>query len=156
MTTSIYHPSPVGILEITADNTVLERVQITADNRSPQPDTSANALILAAIQQLDEYFAGLRTIFTIPLATAATPFQRRLRLELAQIPYGTTISYSQLARNCDRPNAARAIASALAANPLHIVIPCHRVIHADGTLSGYAAGTAAKRYLLELERKNAR
>ncbi len=159
-TITFHHQSPVGLLELTATDSELQRVRIIPYGHIvAQPDpaqTTGNAILRQTCNQLDEYFSGQRTCFTIPLSPAASPFQRRLRNALIQLPYGATISYGQLARICGNRNAARAIASALAANPLHIVIPCHRVIRADGALSGYAAGPQAKRYLLQLEGKVAK
>lgn len=105
-------------------------------------------------RQLGEYFAGRRRGFDVPVDLAlATPFQRTVLDRLAaMVPYGATTSYGRLAEDLDRPGAARAIGAALGANPVCIVLPCHRVVAASGALTGYAGGLAAKRLLLELER----
>lgn len=106
-----------------------------------------------AIAQLDEYFAGLRRQFDIPLLLVGTPFQKSVWTELLAIPYATTISYAELARRIDRPTAVRAVANSNGANALSIFVPCHRVIGADSSLTGYAGGLLAKNYLLNLEKK---
>lgn len=104
-----------------------------------------------AIAQLDEYFAGLRRQFDIPLLLVGTPFQKSVWTELLAIPYATTISYAELARRIGRPTAVRAVANSNGANALSIFVPCHRVIGADSSLTGYAGGLLAKNYLLNLE-----
>lgn len=106
-----------------------------------------------AIAQLDEYFAGLRRQFDIPLLLVGTPFQKSVWTELLAIPYATTISYAELARRIGRPTAVRAVANSNGANALSIFVPCHRVIGADSSLTGYAGGLLAKNYLLNLEKK---
>ena len=103
------------------------------------------------IDQLNEYFAGKRREFDLPLAPRGTEFQLACWNELQRIAYGTTISYSELARRIARPNAVRAVGAANGANPIPIVIPCHRVIGANGTLTGYGGGLHIKRALLALE-----
>ncbi len=107
----------------------------------------------AAIQ-LDEYFAGTRCAFSVPLLFAGTEFQKTVWNELLHIPYGTTISYADLARRIGKPTAVRAVANANRANALSIFVPCHRVIGTDGSLTGYAGGLPAKQYLLEHEKGN--
>ncbi len=109
-------------------------------------------LLDSAARQLDDFFAGKRRSFSIPLHAAGTDFQRRVWDALQSIPYGTTISYAQLAREVGRPSAVRAIAGAVGANPMSIFVPCHRVIGSDGALTGYAGGLEAKHFLLELEK----
>lgn len=104
-----------------------------------------------AIAELDEYFAGSRRQFDIPLLLVGTPFQKSVWTQLLSIPYATTISYAELARRIDRPTAVRAVANANGANALSIFVPCHRVIGADRALTGYAGGLPAKNYLLHLE-----
>ena len=103
------------------------------------------------VRQLQEYFAGGRRDFDLPLDLAGTPFQRRAWLALASIPYGTTLSYGEQARRLGVPGAARAVGSANAANPIPIVLPCHRLVGADGSLTGYGGGLDAKRALLAHE-----
>lgn len=107
-----------------------------------------------AIWQLAEYFAGIRREFSIPFTLRGTEFQELVWSELLRIPYGQTVTYAELAERIGRPKSARAIGAANARNPLTILVPCHRVIGADGSLTGYAAGVDIKAGLLELE-KNA-
>ncbi|HEV8628830.1 MAG TPA: methylated-DNA--[protein]-cysteine S-methyltransferase [Thermoanaerobaculia bacterium] len=101
--------------------------------------------------ELQDYFAGRRRDFSLPLAPRGTVFQRRVWAELCRIPYGATISYRELAARLGNPAACRAVARANATNPIAIVIPCHRVIGADGSLTGYGGGLDRKRWLLERE-----
>jgi methylated-DNA-[protein]-cysteine S-methyltransferase len=103
-------------------------------------------------EQLDEYFAGRRRRFDLPLAPAGTPFQRQVWEALAAIPYGETRTYGEVARSLGRPDASRAVGAANGANPLPIVIPCHRVVGSDGSLTGFGGGLETKSALLELER----
>jgi len=104
-----------------------------------------------AARQLDEYFAGERQAFTMPTLFAGTDFQKRVWAELRKIPFGTTISYGQLARRMGCPKAVRAVAKANGANAMSIIVPCHRVVGSNGKLTGYAGGLAAKAYLLRRE-----
>lgn len=108
-------------------------------------------LLAQAEEELNEYFAGLRRTFTLPLAPKGTPFQQAVWARLLQIPYGETRTYGQLAAALGRPGASRAVGGACRCNPIGILIPCHRVVGAQGGLTGYAGGLEAKRYLLELE-----
>ena len=105
-----------------------------------------------AEEQLNEYFAGVRREFDLPLAAKGTPFQQAVWAQLHKIPYGEVRTYGQLAAALGKPKASRAVGSACHRNPLCIVVPCHRVIGADGSLTGYAEGLEIKEYLLELER----
>lgn len=104
-----------------------------------------------ARRQLEEYFAGSRQNFDLPLNPGGTDFQRRVWRTLLDIPYGTAISYRELARRADCPRGYQAVGQANGRNPLPILIPCHRVIGADGTLGGYSGGLDRKRFLLDLE-----
>jgi len=114
-------------------------------------DAAAHPLAAQVQQELDEYFAGARREFSIPLATRGTEFQRRVWSELLKIPYGTTVSYTELTLRLGEIKALRAVGRANGANPVWIIIPCHRVIGANGELTGYAGGLEVKRRLLELE-----
>ncbi len=107
--------------------------------------------VLDAARQLDEYFARRRREFDLPLSLAGTDFQKSVWLALADIPYGETISYAELARWVGRPTAYRAVGQANGANPIAVILPCHRVIAADGTIGGYGGGLGTKRTLLALE-----
>lgn len=110
-----------------------------------------SAIIAKAERQLDEYFAGKRTTFDIPLLFAGTAFQKRVWDALLEIPYGETVSYVGLAGLLGKPEAVRATANAIGANAISIFVPCHRIIGSDGTLTGYAGGLDAKKHLLQLE-----
>ena len=102
-------------------------------------------------EQLDEYFAGGRTTFDLPLTMTGSPFQRRVWRALQDIPYGETISYGELARRVGAPATPRNVGSANGRNPVSVIVPCHRVIGADSSLTGYGGGLERKRILLELE-----
>jgi len=104
-----------------------------------------------AAAQLHEYFSGRRRSFTVPLALDGTPFQRQVWEHLQRVRYGTTVSYAELARRVGRPGGARAVGHANARNPVAVIVPCHRVVGTDGTLTGYGGGLTAKRWLLEIE-----
>jgi methylated-DNA-[protein]-cysteine S-methyltransferase len=107
-------------------------------------------------RQLSEYFAGKRKTFDLPVAPRGTEFQKRIWAELVRIPYGETVSYAELAKRVGNQGAARAVGRANATNPIAIVVPCHRVIGADGSLTGYAYGVEMKRSLLDFERGQTR
>ena len=112
---------------------------------------ATSAVIDSARRQLDEYFSGKRKVFDIPLLFLGTSFQKRVWQTLVNIPYGKTVSYSDLAKQIGMPSAVRAVANANRANAISIFVPCHRVIGSNGTLTGYAGGLSAKQYLLQLE-----
>ncbi len=113
------------------------------------PDGAGNP---AVARQLSEYFSGERKTFDLPMAADGTEFQKKVWAELIRIPYGETISYAELARRAGSDGAARAVGRANATNPIAIIVPCHRVIGADGSLTGYAYGVNVKRSLLDFER----
>ena len=110
-----------------------------------------STVIERAVAQLDEYFAGRRTAFDVPLLFAGTDFQKTVWDKLLDIPFGETISYGEMARQIGRPKSVRAVANANGANAISIFAPCHRVIGSDHTLTGYGGGLAAKEFLLRLE-----
>lgn len=114
-----------------------------------------SCILADTADQLDEYFQGTRTSFTIPLLITGTPFQHDVWTELTKIPYGMTISYAGLALRTGNPQAVRAVASANAVNPISILVPCHRVIGSDHRLTGYGGGLEAKQMLLALETRGA-
>lgn len=111
----------------------------------------ADTAFAAAVDQLEEYFAGQRTEFELELEMAGTPFQRRVWSALMTIPYGQTRSYGEIAMQLDAPGASRAVGLANGRNPIAIIVPCHRVIGANGKLTGYGGGLSRKRALLDLE-----
>ncbi|MFZ5954504.1 MAG: methylated-DNA--[protein]-cysteine S-methyltransferase [Candidatus Dependentiae bacterium] len=150
--------SPIGDIYLIASDKGLSGVYHSVQP-IPMLDSSDSLLnkqrvILAhASRELTEYFENKRTTFTVPLDIQGTPFQQKVWQSLLEIPYGKTISYKQLAAMVGNPKASRAVGSANGKNPLWIIIPCHRVIAANGTLGGYAGGLAAKKHLLDLEQK---
>jgi methylated-DNA-[protein]-cysteine S-methyltransferase len=140
--------TPIGPLLLRGRD-ALERIAFAG---APEPvDRRDDQAFAAARAQLAEYFAGARTVFELELAPLGTPFQLRVWEELRRIPYGETIAYAELARRAGRPEAPRAAGHANGRNPLPIVVPCHRVIGSNGSLTGYGGGLHAKRFLLELE-----
>ncbi|MGM9734097.1 MAG: methylated-DNA--[protein]-cysteine S-methyltransferase [Prevotella sp.] len=151
-------PSPFGWLRLESDGDVLTACRWTDKAIGDSSDTlqedsgDVPLCITAALRQLDEYFRGGRRTFDLPIRLCGTDFQKAVWHQLSLIPYGTTISYSTLASLIGNPNAARAVAQACHRNPLAVIIPCHRVIGANGSLTGYASGVERKRGLLDIER----
>jgi methylated-DNA-[protein]-cysteine S-methyltransferase len=151
---TLEYESPLGTLTLESDGTALRRIRLPRERWSPDPDQERRldpVPFAAAVAQLDEYFAGTRDRFDLELAPGGTAFQRRVWARLREIPRGATVTYAELARRVGNPAACRAVGAANGRNPLPIVVPCHRVIGSDGTLTGYAGGLPAKRKLLELE-----
>lgn len=142
--------TPLGLLRLVSDGKRLLAIEFEGRHGQPCDDGSDPALAACAAQ-LSEYFAGERRAFDLPLAPAGTAFQRRVRAALLQIPYGELRSYREIARAIGQPNAVRAVGAANGRNPLPIVVPCHRVVGSDGSLTGFAGGLEVKRRLLELE-----
>ncbi len=144
--------TPIGELLLTADDDgALTAVDLPNRHRDTAGLERDDEHLADARRQLTEYFAGERTSFDLPLRPQGAPFQRRVWDALLQIPYGETASYGELARELGHPTAARAVGAANGRNPIAIVVPCHRVIGADGSLIGYAGGLECKRALLDLE-----
>ena len=150
--------SPIGPLLLTSDATALTGLYMEVQGKGGRPvlgsdareDASAGALP-SAVRQLDEYFTGKRRDFNLPLALRGTPFQEQVWQALTEIPYGATWSYGQLAERIGNPRAVRAVGLANGRNPISILVPCHRVIGADGSLTGYGGGLERKRWLLAHE-----
>jgi methylated-DNA-[protein]-cysteine S-methyltransferase len=146
--------SPIGGLLLAGDGRALRRLAFVRD-RAPEPEPAwqadANGRLDAVCRELGAYFAGRLTRFETPVAPQGTPFQQRVWAALCEIPYGTTTSYSALARRIGAEKAVRAVGAANGANPIAIVVPCHRVIGADGSLTGFGGGLPVKRALLDLE-----
>ena len=146
--------SPIGPLTLLGDGERLTGLRMAAQRHAAPVATEAvrdHGPFAAAIAQLEAYFAGERRSFDLPLHLDGTPFQVRVWQALREIPYGTTTSYGALARRIGSPGAVRAVGLANGRNPISIVVPCHRVIGADGSLTGYGGGLDRKRYLLGLE-----
>lgn len=141
--------SPIGLLTIVVnEDGHLAELRFTRDD-VPRQLPTANCQPVA--RQLDEYFAGKRKTFDIPLAMKGTPFQLAVWNELTRIGYGDTISYAELAHRIGRPAAVRAVGAANGANPIPVIVPCHRVIGTNGSLTGYGGGIERKQWLLALE-----
>jgi methylated-DNA-[protein]-cysteine S-methyltransferase len=148
-------PSPVGPLLLASDGEALCLIEFEHPRhpfrRGGDWQECEDEVLRETRRQLDEYFDGTRHGFTLPLAPRGTGFQQQVWLALRDIPYGQTISYAQLAQRLQMPTATRAVGAANGRNPLPIVVPCHRVIGADGSLTGFGGGLPTKRFLLELE-----
>ncbi|RFS20450.1 methylated-DNA--[protein]-cysteine S-methyltransferase [Chitinophaga silvatica] len=153
MEVGIYHlriDSPVGAIQITGTHEFINAISFTEEppENFPKPPT----LLLDCAQQLYEYFSGTRKTFDLPLFQEGTDFQQQVWTQLLAIPFGQTISYQQLARRIKNPGSIRAVGTTNGKNRLAIVVPCHRVIGSNGTLTGYAGGLWRKRWLIEHER----
>jgi methylated-DNA-[protein]-cysteine S-methyltransferase len=152
------HPSPLGILLLAASQSGLRSLTFCPDSMPCTPDQGsrsdsarARRIIELAVAQLDEYFSGQRMRFELPLDSAGTRFQRETWNAIGTIAPGATLSYQQLASRIERPRAARAVGAACARNPLPVVVPCHRVISANGSPGGYLGGAGRKAWLLHHE-----
>jgi methylated-DNA-[protein]-cysteine S-methyltransferase len=156
--THVTVPSPVGPLTIVAQGGKIAGLYMDAQRHAPEaasfglPGDPADEPFAAAAAQLAAYFDGDLTEFDLPLSPAGTDFQLRVWEGLQAIPYGETVSYGELARRLGNPSASRAVGLANGKNPISIVVPCHRVIGANGSLTGYGGGLDRKRFLLGLER----
>jgi methylated-DNA-[protein]-cysteine S-methyltransferase len=143
--------TPIGTLTVVTAETGIRRILWDGE---PPPEGAVEGgsdILDAAVTQIQEYFAGARRTFDLPLDLGGTPFQQKVWLELGSIPFGTTISYGEQARRVGRPQAARAVGAANGRNPVPIVLPCHRVIGSGGALTGFGGGLDTKRTLLRHE-----
>ena len=147
---SITFDSPIGMLTLIGTNSALTSICFNGAGNSFNPCP----LLLRTVTQLREYFAGTRKEFDIPLAPEGTDFQKKVWEELQNIPYGQTRSYGDVAKAVGSPRAARAVGTANNRNPIPILIPCHRVIGADGDMTGYGGGLDKKEFLLKLEQEH--
>lgn len=151
--------SPIGTLAIDVGDDAVCAIYLPGARRPSGPrsnDTGTNGAhrkgpLESAVRQLEEYFAGRRRSFDLPISLSGTDFQREVWESLAEIPYGSVISYAELATMVGRPSAFRAVGQANGANPIPIVLPCHRVVASGGGIGGYGGGLAMKRRLLALE-----
>ncbi|MDB6117716.1 MAG: methylated-DNA--protein-cysteine methyltransferase [Verrucomicrobiaceae bacterium] len=149
-----YYESPLGRILLTGTATHLRGLFFIGQKRErpvPPGSIQSDAPFATVLSQLDDYFAGKPVHFDVPLEMEGTPFQQTVWRALQAIPRGQTITYGQLARNIGSPSAVRAVALANACNRISVIIPCHRVIGANGTLTGYAGGLDKKRWLLDVE-----
>lgn len=158
MNTTTYYSTidcPLGRLFVQGDGEFLTGLFLPQHKGWRGPDASwqqSDAAFTGVREQLAEYFAGTRKQFDVPLKLVGTPFQQRVWRELMAIPFGTTITYGELARRVGQPNASRAVGHANGRNLISIIVPCHRVVGTDGKLTGYAGGVDKKRWLLAWER----
>ncbi len=145
--------SPIGMLILTSNGSALTQLLIAREDEidADGAPVEIDPVLAAAREQLDAYFDMRLTHFDLPLEPRGTEFQRRVWNSLKAIPYGETISYAELARRIDHPKAVRAVGAANGRNPLMIIVPCHRVIGADGSLTGFGGGIDRKRWLLDHE-----
>ena len=155
----VVHPTPVGPLHLASDGASLVACEFEGYERGiahrvlrERTASAADAVIDLARRELDAFFEGRLRAFTVPVAPRGTDFQRKVWSALREIPYGETWSYGALAKRIGSPAAVRAVGAANGQNPVCIVVPCHRVIGADGSLTGFGGGLPRKRYLLALER----
>jgi methylated-DNA-[protein]-cysteine S-methyltransferase len=156
MTTTVYTTidSPIGELLLAGDGHALERLSMQEAPRPYRIDPSwerRDEAFGGVIAQLREYFDGRRETFDVPLALKGNLFELQVWEALCEIPYGTTVSYGHIAARIGQPSAARAVGLANGRNPVALIVPCHRVIGANGSLTGYGGGLERKRFLLDLE-----
>jgi len=140
--------SEQGIVEVTANDSGVTAIAFVS---APTANTQHNAIVQEACKQLNGYFSGTLTQFDLPLAAKGTPFQHQVWQALGEIKYGDTASYADIANAIGNPKAVRAVGMANGKNPIAIVVPCHRVIGSNNTLTGYAGGLSRKQFLLNLE-----
>jgi methylated-DNA-[protein]-cysteine S-methyltransferase len=149
--------SPVGRLLVAGDDGGLRQIRFPKGNRPDLPEShwvKAHNPLEEAILQLEAYFAGKLKKFSLNLCLDVTPFQKKVLTALQQIPYGETASYGEVAEKIGNPLASRAVGQANARNPIPIIIPCHRVVGSNGTLTGFGGGVAVKQALLNLEKRH--
>jgi methylated-DNA-[protein]-cysteine S-methyltransferase len=145
----VIHDSPIGPLSLASNGAGLTHLIFDG---AREPSGVEDEVLAAARRQLDDYFAGKRNGFDLPLDPAGTDFQRRVWMALRDIPFGQTVAYANIAARIGAPKAMRAVGAANGRNPIAIIVPCHRVIGANGTLTGFAGGLPRKQFLLQLER----
>ena len=154
MVNAIVHDSPVGPLTLVSDGGSLVGLHFEGWNPAAGAILRSDPVLAMTARQLDAYFDGRLTTFDLPLAPVGTPFQHCVWSALRAIPFGETRSYGQLAEAIGKPSAMRAVGAANGRNPIAIVVPCHRVIGADGSLTGFGGGIERKKFLLSLEQGN--
>ncbi|WP_299434239.1 methylated-DNA--[protein]-cysteine S-methyltransferase [uncultured Aquimarina sp.] len=147
---TVFIETPLGIASISGDENGVTKISITEDTKE-KPSTKIPDVLEEATAQLQDYFDGKRNNFDIKLNPSGTDFQKKVWKELSKIPFGKTVSYLDIAKRLGDPKCIRAAASANGKNPLWVVVPCHRVIGSDGSLTGYAGGLWRKKWLLDHE-----
>lgn len=152
---TVYYTSPIGTILLEAEDEQLTVVSFRDDVSIAETGTTTSPLLKTTIKQLDEYFAGTLKQFDLPMHPAGTAFQQKVWDQLIKIPYAETVTYLHMAKRLGNVKSIRAAASANGKNPIGIIIPCHRVVGADGKLTGYAGGLHRKQWLLEHEAKMA-
>ena len=140
--------TPLGNIQLSIREDCLSELKFT---QQPVEGELLDPLLLETQKQLGEYFSGQRKIFNLPIGLGGTDFQRKVWLAVGKIPFGQTTTYAKLAEQLGNPAAIRAVGTAIGANPLLIILPCHRIIGSNGSLTGYAGGLDKKKALLELE-----
>lgn len=149
----VFLNSPLGIIKITGDYYYVSGIDFVDENMDDLPENSNSPALKKCSGQLEEYFAGKRKTFDVPLKLEGTTFQKKIWEALGKIPYGKTCSYQDIAIMTGNPRAVRAVGGANNKNPVGIIVPCHRVIGKDGSLTGYGGGLWRKEWLLEHEKK---
>lgn len=149
-------PSPVGPLTVVAEDGVLLRLYLDPPGPAADLGPRGEAALAPVADQLGEYFAGVREAFDLELLPRGSAFELAVWEQLTRIPYGETRSYGQVARAVGEPGGAQAVGLACGRNPLAVVVPCHRVVGADGALVGFGGGLPRKRFLLDLEQRDTR
>lgn len=159
MESSYLFQSPIGVCKLSEKSGFLTGLCLWREEIGKaelQRQAKPAGVLAEAGRQLEEYFAGKRVKFDLPLKWEGTAFQQRVWKALLQIPYGETRNYADIAADIGNPQAVRAVGQANGKNPIMIIVPCHRVIHKSGDISGFACGTEVKRFLLELEKRSIR
>lgn len=145
-----YTSSPIGVLKIESDGEYITSM-LFLEKDEPAPNSEPNELVNECVNQLKEYFEGKRKLFDLPLRPSGTEFQFKVWDKVSEIPYGETASYGLISKLLGDANLSRAVGMANGANPIPIIIPCHRVIGNDGSLTGYSGGLEKKKWLLNHE-----
>lgn len=145
------YQSPIGTIKVEGTQTGIVTLDFAA--QPPVVDDDPPACVQACVRQVDEYFKGERKVFSISLQMRGTDFQKSVWRQLLKVPYAKTASYSELAAAIGKPNAYRAVGNANGKNPISIIVPCHRIIGSDGTLTGYGGGLWRKAWLLNHEKQ---
>jgi len=151
MSATTYYYSPLGWVEIRASHEAVTSVICCGERKNDNHNDHGSEILAECVRQLDEYFNGQRTHFDIPVNQEGTVFQKNVWKALMDIPFGKTVSYGDVAKVLNHPKAARAVGAANGRNKVWIIVPCHRVIGADGSLTGYAGGIDRKKWLLDHE-----